>query len=117
MSESTEQTTNNETTETTAYEAVEYVHGANIKFPDGKERGFFPNSRLGEKDGLELAQKLCAELNELSSVRTALEEAKRVETSLRADLDGTSKELALTRAKLEEAEKRLATIAAATANE
>jgi hypothetical protein len=117
MSESTEQTTNNESTETkNRYEAVEYLHGGNIKFPDGIERGFFANSKPGEKDGIELAQKLCAELNELSSLREKLANAEQVERALRMDLEGECNARAEAEAKLVEAESKLAKIAEATAN-
>ncbi len=113
MSESNE--TNTTETKKSTYEAVEYTHGGNIKFPDGVERGFFANSKPGKKDGIELAQKLCSELNELSSIREKLANAEQVERALRMDLEGECNARAEAEAKLAEAEARLAKIAEATA--
>lgn len=112
MSES--ETNNNETTEKSTYEVVEYMHGGNIKFPDGREFGFFANSKPGLKDGVERAKQITDGLNELDTLREKLANAEQIERALRADLDGTVSTLRETEAKLAAAEEKLATIAATT---
>lgn len=114
MSES--ETNNNETTETKSnYEVVEYMHGGNIKFPDGREFGFFANSKPGLKDGVERAKQITDGLNELDGLREKLANAEQIERALRMDLEGECNSRAEAENKLAEAEAKLATIAAATA--